>query len=392
MAQLYFYYSAMNAGKSTSLLQSAYNYRERGMHSIIYTAGLDDRYGIGKVTSRIGLQADAKLYSKDDDLFASIKQDEQECPLDCIFIDEAQDCTPLQWSVIYKIANNAERIYLAGDDDQAIYEWNGADPKYFTHYFPGRKVRLRITRRFGHAIHHFSQIIRREIFNSEEKEYTCLEQEGYIKHYLNFREIPFHTLTGSWYILGRINTTVNELRMLAKDAGLYFSDNEDIKCFDQHQWEAIKAWTHLSNKKTINKKQVEKMYKYIRELKDPKFRMRSFWNTESELEEYDFKKLTQYCGLDLSPTFQKKQWWHLLKRNFTSQQVLYFLRLLKRYGQKELDQPPKIIIDTIHSVKGGEAHNVVLYGKANYPSNYQTKSKKEKTQVNKKRTNTKNSS
>jgi len=75
MAQLYFYYSAMNAGKSTSLLQSAYNYRERGMHSIIYTAALDDRYGVGKVTSRIGLQADAKLYAKGDNLFDSISND-----------------------------------------------------------------------------------------------------------------------------------------------------------------------------------------------------------------------------------------------------------------------------------------------------------------------------
>ena len=65
----------MNAGKSTSLLQSAYNYRERGMHSVIYTAALDDRYGVGKVTSRIGLQADAKLYAKGDDLFASISKD-----------------------------------------------------------------------------------------------------------------------------------------------------------------------------------------------------------------------------------------------------------------------------------------------------------------------------
>ena len=91
-----------------------------------------------------------------------------------LIIDEAQDCTPLQWSVIYKLAQNARRIYLAGDDDQAIYEWNGADPRYFTRFFPGRKVKLRKTRRFGKAIHHLSQIIRREIFNSEEKEYTCL--------------------------------------------------------------------------------------------------------------------------------------------------------------------------------------------------------------------------
>jgi thymidine kinase len=113
MAQLYFYYSAMNAGKSTSLLQSAYNYRERGMHSIIYTAGLDDRYGIGKVTSRIGLQADAKLYSKDDDLFASIKQDEQERPLDCIFIDEAQFLTKEQVRQLVEVVDELDVPVLA---------------------------------------------------------------------------------------------------------------------------------------------------------------------------------------------------------------------------------------------------------------------------------------
>ena len=96
MAQLYFYYSAMNAGKSTSLLQSAYNYRERGMHSLIYTASLDDRYGIGKVTSRIGLQADAKLYNADINLFDAIKQDNDTKKLDCVFIDEAQFLTKAQ--------------------------------------------------------------------------------------------------------------------------------------------------------------------------------------------------------------------------------------------------------------------------------------------------------
>jgi len=113
MAQLYFYYSAMNAGKSTSLLQSAYNYRERGMHSIIYTAGLDDRYGIGKVTSRIGLQADAKLYSKDDDLFASIKQDEKERHLDCIFIDEAQFLTKEQVRQLVEVVDELDVPVLA---------------------------------------------------------------------------------------------------------------------------------------------------------------------------------------------------------------------------------------------------------------------------------------
>ncbi|GFD90347.1 thymidine kinase [Tenacibaculum sp. KUL152] len=113
MAQLYFYYSAMNAGKSTSLLQSAYNYRERGMHSVIYTAALDDRYGVGKVTSRIGLQADAKLYAKGDDLFASISSDHNTRKLDCIFIDEAQFLTKEQVRQLVDVVDELKVPVLA---------------------------------------------------------------------------------------------------------------------------------------------------------------------------------------------------------------------------------------------------------------------------------------
>ncbi|HEY5716242.1 MAG TPA: thymidine kinase, partial [Psychromonas sp.] len=68
MAQLYFYYSAMNAGKSTSLLQSSYNYRERGMNTLVMTAAIDDRAGPGKVASRIGIETDALSFKKDDNL------------------------------------------------------------------------------------------------------------------------------------------------------------------------------------------------------------------------------------------------------------------------------------------------------------------------------------
>ncbi len=113
MAQLYFYYSAMNAGKSTSLLQSAYNYRERGMHSIIYTAALDDRYGVGKVTSRIGLQADAKLYNKEDDLFLSIRQYCEERKPDCVFIDEAQFLTKTQARQLVEVVDELDVPVLA---------------------------------------------------------------------------------------------------------------------------------------------------------------------------------------------------------------------------------------------------------------------------------------
>ncbi|WP_414828153.1 thymidine kinase [Alteromonas sp. H39] len=113
MAQLYFYYSAMNAGKSTSLLQSAYNYRERGMHAVIYTAAIDDRYGSGKVTSRIGLQADASLYRPQDNLFDAISIQQRTKPLDCVFIDEAQFLTKSQVRQLIEVVDELDVPVLA---------------------------------------------------------------------------------------------------------------------------------------------------------------------------------------------------------------------------------------------------------------------------------------
>lgn len=90
MAQIYFYYSAMNAGKSTSLLQSSYNYRERGMQTKLYTAAIDDRYGTGKISSRIGLSEEAETFSEQTNFWQELHKQTLEGPLHCLFIDEAQ--------------------------------------------------------------------------------------------------------------------------------------------------------------------------------------------------------------------------------------------------------------------------------------------------------------
>ena len=91
MAKLYFYYSAMNAGKTTTLLQSAHNYRERGMRVAILTPALDHRAGSGTVASRIGLSAEAVGFGADDDLEARVRADiATHGPLHCVLVDEAQ--------------------------------------------------------------------------------------------------------------------------------------------------------------------------------------------------------------------------------------------------------------------------------------------------------------
>jgi thymidine kinase len=93
MAKLYFYYAAMNAGKSTTLLQADYNYRERGMETMLWTARLDDRAGAGVIGSRIALSAPAHSYDESADLFAEITDELKRRKLDCILVDEAQFLT-----------------------------------------------------------------------------------------------------------------------------------------------------------------------------------------------------------------------------------------------------------------------------------------------------------
>lgn len=93
MAKLYFYYSTMNAGKSTTLLQSSFNYRERGMNTLLLTAAFDDRFGVGKVSSRIGLSQEADLFSDSMDLYKHVLNKHAEQDFNCVLVDEAQFLT-----------------------------------------------------------------------------------------------------------------------------------------------------------------------------------------------------------------------------------------------------------------------------------------------------------
>lgn len=95
MAKLYFYYSTMNAGKSTALLQSSHNYRERGMHTLVYTAALDQRGG-GRVHSRIGLSSEARHFAPETRLFEEIDAAHSTQAVSCVLLDEAQFLTRRQ--------------------------------------------------------------------------------------------------------------------------------------------------------------------------------------------------------------------------------------------------------------------------------------------------------
>ncbi|QMW23003.1 thymidine kinase [Sandaracinobacteroides saxicola] len=94
MAKLYFYYASMNAGKSTTLLQAAFNYAERGLRTALFTAAIDTRAGVGRIASRIGLDSPATPFDATTDLFEAIIN--RAPPVDCVLVDEAQFLTHAQ--------------------------------------------------------------------------------------------------------------------------------------------------------------------------------------------------------------------------------------------------------------------------------------------------------
>lgn len=109
MSKLYFSYAAMNAGKSTVLLQASWNYQERGMRTLLFTSALYAKAEEGRITSRIGINAKAHLYGREDDLNAAILRENRKKHVDCVFVDEAQFLTKAQ---VWQLARIADRLNI----------------------------------------------------------------------------------------------------------------------------------------------------------------------------------------------------------------------------------------------------------------------------------------
>jgi len=109
VAKLYFYYSTMNAGKTTFLLQSAHNYRERGMHPLLFIPVLDDRYAVGLIKSRIGLESKAIAFKQEDNLLDQVQQRLVEKSIHCVLVDEAQFLSRDQ---VYQLTEVVDRLNI----------------------------------------------------------------------------------------------------------------------------------------------------------------------------------------------------------------------------------------------------------------------------------------
>ncbi|MDP3495108.1 MAG: thymidine kinase [Hyphomonadaceae bacterium] len=192
MSKLYFSYAAMNAGKSTVLLQASWNYQERGMRTLLFTSALYAKHEDGRITSRIGINADATLYSETDNLQARITREHKKKKVDCVFVDEAQFLTKDQ---VWQLARISDRLGIP----VLCY---GLRTDFRGELFPGSAELLAIAdslreiRTICHCGRKATMVVRR---TAEGKTLTTGNQVGIEKSmYLSLCRAHWEEETGRW--------------------------------------------------------------------------------------------------------------------------------------------------------------------------------------------------
>lgn len=256
-------------------------------------------------------------------------------------IDEAQDLTAAQWSVVRKAFSKAERIYIMGDDDQAIYKWSGADVDAFLKLSIAPKI-LSHSHRLCQPIHTLANNVASRISKRYAKNYTCADHSGFINHYNEPESIDLIQYPGKWFLLGRNRYTVEKLEGYVRNYGINYTMH-DRPAILPSDVEIIYLWEKLRNGK-------------IRGLRAPQVRalMKGLDRTVPllrELKEY------AYEDLDIPPEWRQMPW-HQALQGIAPERIEFYLECLRR--GEDIRKPPRIHLKTIHGVKGAEADHVML--------------------------------
>ena len=258
------------------------------------------------------------------------------CPkYDVIFVDEAQDLSPVQWKMYDILKKNSKYVILAGDDDQAIYGWAGADVKKFQQETSKKDIILPQSYRVPKQIQSLADKILDRIPQDRRiaKTWKAREEEGKIQYIMDLDGLPLHD--GEWLILARYNDRLNKLMPTLKDMGIYY------------QYKGRKSYKSSLFRSILN---------YTR------------WQKGELLSLSEVKDILECTGMNLKPTEEKMydlteltydksvNWFDVFVVDY--EECLYIREMLS-YGEK-LSKDARVKLSTIHAAKGGEAENVLL--------------------------------
>ncbi len=257
------------------------------------------------------------------------------CPkYDVVFVDEAQDLSPIQWKMYDILKKNSKHVILAGDDDQAIYGWAGADVKRFQDE-PAKDIILPQSYRVPDTIQKIAdQILDRIPDNRRiKKQWAPRPESGTVNHITSIEDAPLHK--GDWLILARTNDKLIKLKPLLKDMAIYF-EIKGRKSYKTRLYTAIKNYTRWTNGDKLSLSECKDLLEFLEEdINITEERM-------YDLFEWGYSKTSQ--------------WYEVFKTD--PEESLYIREMLRL--KEELSKPARVKLSTIHAAKGGEATNVLI--------------------------------
>lgn len=264
--------------------------------------------------------------------------------LDVLFVDEAQDLTPLHWRAIRKLIKVSKRVYIAGDDDQAIYNWAGAAVDEFLGLEAERTV-LPVSHRLPRTVFSLVNHIASQIRVRYPKDWRPRDAEGSIRRYARMDDVMI--TDGTWLMLSRHNYMLDPFVTMLRRLGLPFI-YQGKSSVHTPTVRAVIAWEKLRRGEELGSTQVKQIYAKLKpkllETERPPLRL-------DDREKYNADRLMADWGLRATPDW-------MTAINMTDAEREY-LRALRRHGES-LTNSPRIKVSSIHAAKGGEADNVVM--------------------------------
>ena len=266
-----------------------------------------------------------------------------------LFIDEAQDLSLIQWEMVRKLWANAEKTYIAGDDDQAIFKWAGADVDHFIalkEEVNDIKILDQSYRIPGGPIHELSQRIIGQVQNRFDKKYKPREEQGILKRYSDITQVDMSE--GNWLVLSSANHFLDDAKDLCELQGWYFQF-KGMNSVPLKLLLALNNWEHWRKGELLNHLEIKNIYEYLGSNVLPGFQKGKTLHSD---EKYTMQDCKDKHGLIID-----KVWYESFEGLDTITEN--YIRNMRANGET-LNKNPRITMSTIHGAKGGEADKVLL--------------------------------
>tara|TARA_R100001460_G_scaffold42284_4_gene78362 strand:- start:436 stop:1935 length:1500 start_codon:yes stop_codon:yes gene_type:complete len=268
--------------------------------------------------------------------------------LDVVIVDEAQDLSKLQWRMCRKIWENSERVYISGDDDQAIFRWMGADVDELIN-MEGNVTVLKQSYRCPQLVHNMAGDIVKRIRNRRPKEWKAREEKGFVQYHEHAGYVDMDE--GNWLALATCGYMLDELQVDLRNLGLAYTIDDKFPV-SENLLKAVNAWKKLLDSDLITHEEVMAIYSNLKVGVGVE-RGYKGGKTLDENQKYNVEELSMHHGL-----LNVDRSWDETFKEVMGDEDRYYLQALDVTGQ--LDTKPRINLSTIHKSKGGECDNVIL--------------------------------